>query len=458
MKIYNTMSGQTEDFKEIKKGQVRMYVCGPTVYNYFHIGNARPFIVFDTFRNFLKYKGYNVVFVQNVTDIDDKIINKANEEKTTWDKIAAKYTAAYLEDIEKLKIERPDISPKATEEIEKMIELINKLIDNGYAYVAENGVYFSVEKFNDYGRLSHKNIDQLQEGARVEVDEKKEKPLDFALWKFSKPGEPSWKSPWGDGRPGWHIECSSMSSKYLGDTFDIHGGGIDLVFPHHENELAQSEAASGKPFVNYWMHNGYMNIKGEKMSKSVGNIVLAREVLEKYPAEVIRMFILSAHYRSPLDFTYENVDTIKSGYREIYYTLQRLAQVEKAEGAKTEGSSYVKSFNEALDDDFNTPKAIAVIYDLLNVAKNTMNRPADEESKITFALLEKNLQEMCGVLKIMPGIEEVNAEIKGLVKKREELRKNKNYKEADDVKKEIGDKGYVLEDTRSGTFVIKELK
>jgi len=311
VKIFNTLTGRLEEFKPVNPGEVRMYVCGPTVYNYFHVGNARPFVVFDAFRNYLKYRGYKVTFVQNITDIDDKIINKAKEEDTTWDKISEKYTRAYLEDTGKLKIENPDIAPKATEEIPKMLEIIEKLVDKGSAYVSDNGVYFSVQKFKNYGRLSHKNISELQEGARVEVDSKKASPLDFALWKLSKPGEPSWDSPWGPGRPGWHIECSAMSSNYLGDTFDIHGGGIDLVFPHHENEIAQSESYSGKTFVNYWMHNGYMNISGEKMSKSTGNTVLAREILEKYPAEVIRMFILSAHYRSPLDFTYENIDKIK---------------------------------------------------------------------------------------------------------------------------------------------------
>ncbi len=453
VKIYNTMTNKKEDFKPEKEGEVRMYVCGPTVYNYFHIGNARPFLVFDTFRNYLKYKGFKVNFVQNVTDIDDKIIKKADEEGKKWNEVAETYTGAYYEDTEKLGIEKPDTGPRATGEIEDMIKMISGLLEKGKAYVSENGVYFSVDKFGGYGKLSHRNIEELREGARVDVDEKKENPLDFALWKFSKEGEPYWESPWGRGRPGWHIECSVMSTKYLGGTFDIHGGGADLVFPHHENEIAQAESFTGRPFARYWMHNGYMNISGEKMSKSTGNIVLAREVLKKYPAEIIRMFILSAHYRSPLDFSYENMDKTKNAYREIYYTIQRLEQAGAGKKAE-ENRDLLQRFIEALDDDFNTPKAIAVIFDLLKEVKTAINK--GEKQKLGSA--REALKKMCGVLKIIPGTGPVPGEINELVKKRAKAREKKDYSAADAVKKEITGRGFVLEDSKNGTFALREMK
>ncbi len=459
MKIYNTLTGKKEEFVPVNSGKVTMYVCGPTVYNYFHIGNARPFIVFDTFRNYLKYKGFKVIYVQNITDVDDKIINKAKEENTTFEKVAEKYTKAYFDDIEKLKIEKPDKSPKATEEIKEMIELIKVLLEKGYAYIIKDGVYFSVEKFTDYGKLSNKKIDELKEGARVEVNDQKKNPLDFALWKFAKEGEPFWESPWGKGRPGWHIECSVMSKKYTGaDTIDIHAGGIDLTFPHHENEIAQSEAATGKKFVNYWMHNGYMNVKGEKMSKSIGNIILAREVAEKYPAEIIRMFILSAHYRSPLDFTWENIEKIKQAFKDIYYTLQILKQIKKpAVKITLEESSYLKNFIDALDDDFNTPEALAVIFNLIKLAKEQIKKEFTEEIVCSLALIEKNIIEMCGVLKILPEIKEPDEKIIKLLNERNILRKEKKFIEADKIKEEIKKAGYILEDTKTRTFLIQEL-
>jgi cysteinyl-tRNA synthetase len=457
MRIYNTLTRQVEEFKPIKDNEVNMYVCGPTAYNYFHVGNARPFIVFDTFRNYLKYKGYKVKFVQNITDIEDKIIKKAAEEGITFDAVAKKYTDAYFEDIDRLKIERPDVSPKATEEIKGMIGLIKELMDKGYAYASKNGVYFSVEKFKDYGKLSHKNIDELKEGARVEVDDKKNNPLDFALWKFSKPGEPEWESPWGKGRPGWHIECSVMSSKNLGTTFDIHGGGNDLIFPHHENEIAQSEAASGKKFVNYWMHNGFMNINGEKMSKSTGNIVLCRDLLEEYRPEIIRMFILSAHYRSPIDFTKENIDAIKNGYNEISAAMQILAQIKKTGQDTGSKSPCVDEFIDALDNDFNTPVALSVIFKLANTVKTDISRPfTGVRSLLDFEIYAKAMDEMTGVLKIKPEIKQTPDEIKALIEKRSNLRKEKKFSEADKVKDELKAKGYSVEDTRNGTFVIKQ--
>ena len=459
MLIYNTQTRKKEEFKPVKEGYVTMYVCGPTVYNYFHIGNARPFIVFDTFRNYLKYKGYKVKFIQNITDIDDKIINKAKEENVSFEEIAKRYTEAYFEDIKKLKIETADKNPRATEEIKDMIELIKILMDKGFAYIIDDGVYFNVDKFSDYGKLSNKNLDELKEGARVEVNSQKKNPLDFALWKFSKEGEPAWESPWGMGRPGWHIECSVMSKKYCeAEPIDIHGGGIDLVFPHHENEKAQSEAASGRKFVNYWMHNGYMNIKGEKMSKSLGNIILAREILKKYSPEVIRLFILSAHYRSPLDFTWENIEKIKQGYKEIYNTLQILSQLEtNKKDIDFKDNEFLNKFFMALDDDFNTPEAIAVIFNLVKKAKDYLKKELNANDILNLKIIEATMKEMCGILKIMPEIEKIDDKIIELVKQRDKFRKEKKYDEADRIKNEIIDSGYELEDTKTKTFILKKM-
>lgn len=461
IKIFNTLTKKQELFVPMHNNEVRMYVCGPTVYNYFHIGNARSFIVFDTFRNFLKYSGYKVKFVQNITDIDDKIINKAKEENTTCEDVAEKYTTAFFEDLKKLNIDMADLYPKATEEIPAMIAIIEKLYKEGVAYKTENGIYFDVTKFEEYGKLSHKNMDELQSGIRVEVDEKKKNPLDFALWKFSKPGEPEWDSPWGKGRPGWHIECSAMSSKNLGDTFDIHGGGIDLIFPHHENEIAQYEAANKKQFVRYWMHNGFMNISGEKMSKSHGNIVLARDIVNMYPAEILRAYILATHYRAPMDFSEENLESAKAGYREIYYTFQRLRQLPGEEknsqcDLKKEKQVYdfKLQFMEALNDDFNTPKAIGVIYTMLNAIKADVNKNDIEKCKYWSSLLF----EMCAVLKIKPEIPEINDDIKKQVEIINDLRKEKKYKESDELRKELSDKGFILEFARDKTFIIRELK
>ncbi len=450
MKIYNTLTRKVEEFVPIKAGEVKMYVCGPTVYNYFHIGNARPFVVFDAFRNYLKYRGFKVKFVQNVTDVDDKIIKKAADEGVTWDAIAKKYTEAYMEDLRRLKIEPADVNPKATEEIEGMKSLIKELMEKGAAYIAKNGVYFSVSSFQGYGKLSGKHIDELKEGARVQVDEEKRDPLDFALWKFSKPGEPSWEFEGiGAGRPGWHIECSAMSEKHLGSEFDIHGGGNDLIFPHHENEIAQSQAA-GHKFARYWMHNGFMNIRGEKMSKSVGNIVLARELLDIYPAEVIRMFILSAHYRGPIDFTKEAIEAVKNGFKEISYTLQRLSQAEKRSGQAAK--DFIGEFRAALDNDFNTPQAIAVIYNACSLAKTELTNglPSGDH--------ETQIREMCDVLKITPDIPAIPSDVKDMALAVENFRKEKKYAEADGLKKKMAEAGWLLEFTKSGMFVIKELK
>lgn len=460
MRLYNTLSQKIEEFVPVTPGEVKIYACGPTVYNYFHIGNSRVFTLFDTLRSYLKYRGYKVIFVQNITDVDDKIINKAKDEGVLWSDVAAKFTDAYIEDIKKLNIELPDVSPKATEEIPKMIELIKKLVDEGTAYVSKNGVYFSVDKFPAYGELSHQNMEELKEGARVEVDDEKKSGLDFALWKFSKPGEPSWESPWGLGRPGWHIECSAMSSKYLSDTFDIHGGGADLVFPHHENERAQSEAANHVKFVNYWMHVGYMNISGEKMSKSKGNFVFVRDIIADFPAEVIRMFILSAHYRGPIDFSRENLESVKKGYTEISYTLQRLSQIEGAAASKK--SPYITAFIEALDEDFNTAKALGIIYDAVNDAKNLiLGKKIDKYEGAALdnlKMLESDIKEMAQVLKISPKFDPPGKDASELVKQIDTLRKEKQYDKADAMKMEASKLGYILEYTKTGTFIIKELK
>ena len=460
MRLYNTLSQKIEDFTPVTPGEVKIYACGPTVYNYFHIGNSRVFTLFDTFRNYLKYRGFKVTFVQNITDVDDKIINKAKDESVLWSDIAKQYTDAYIEDIKKLNIDLPDVSPKATEEIPGMLALIKKLVDDGTAYVSKNGVYFAVDKFPAYGELSHQNLEELQEGARVDVDDEKKSGLDFALWKFTKPGEPSWESPWGAGRPGWHIECSAMSSRYLSNTFDIHGGGADLVFPHHENERAQSEAANHEKFVNYWMHVGYMNIDGEKMSKSKGNFVFVRDIIKEYSAEVIRMFILSAHYRGPIDFSRENIEAVKKGYTEINYTLQRLSQLDGATAGKK--SPYITSFIEALDEDFNTAKALGIVYEAVNDAKNLiLGKKVDKyegDAKANLKMLEADIKEMAGVLKISPVFEAPAKEALALVKQIETARAEKQYDKADALKKEAAAMGYLLEFTKTGTFILKEQK
>jgi len=455
IKLYNTLSKTVEEFVPVTPGKIKMYVCGPTVYNYFHIGNSRVFVVFDVIREYLTYRGYEVTFVQNLTDIEDKIIDKANKEGVTWQEIVERFSRAYFEDTAALKVKRADISPRATDEIDGMLQMIASLIEKGFAYVTKNGVYFSVEKFDGYGKLSHRNIEELMEGARVEVDTEKKNPLDFALWKFVKPGEPSWPSPWGDGRPGWHIECSVMSGKYLDNTFDIHGGGADLIFPHHENEIAQSEACNGVPFVKYWMHAGYMNISGVKMSKSKGNFVMVRDLLQEYMPEVLRMFILSGHYRAPLDFTKENLDAVKTGYTEIYLTFQRLAQRLdgfSGKGPAAENSPFMAEFIEAMDNDFNTAKATAAIYKAVNALKGNMAKMSDEEIKGYANALDT----MCGIFRVKPALPEIDADIAAGAEKVDSLRKEKKYEEADKLKAEISEKGYVLEFAKDRYFVLRK--
>ena len=462
MKIYNTMSKKKEEFVPLEEGKVKMYVCGPTVYNFIHIGNARPMIVFDTVRRYFEYKGYDVNFVSNFTDVDDKIIKKANEEGVTAEEISKRYIAECKKDMEGMNIEPATKNPLATEEIGGMIEMIRTLIDKGYAYEKNGTVYFRTRKFKDYGKLSHKNLDDLQSGGRtllVTGEDEKEDPLDFVLWKPKKEGEPAWKSPWGEGRPGWHIECSEMSKKYLGEQIDIHAGGEDLIFPHHENEIAQSEAANGKEFAKYWMHNGFLNIDNRKMSKSLGNFFTVREISEKYDLQVLRFFMLSAHYRSPLNFSAELMESARSGLNRIVTAAENLkfligsASVEtmtEDEKEKFEKSKeYVDSFEKAMDDDFNTADAIAAVFELVKYINTTAD---GESSREYLESLLKRLVRLTDVLGIIVEKEEeiLDADIEALIAERQAARKEKNFARADQIRDELLAKGIILEDTREG--------
>lgn len=462
MKIYNTMSKRKEEFVPLEEGEVKMYVCGPTVYNFIHIGNARPMIVFDTVRRYFEYKGYDVNFVSNFTDVDDKIIKKANEEGVTAEEISKRYIAECKKDMEGMNIEPATKNPLATEEIGGMIEMIRTLIEKGYAYEKNGTVYFRTRKFKDYGKLSHKNLDDLQSGGRtllVTGEDEKEDPLDFVLWKPKKEGEPAWQSPWGEGRPGWHIECSEMSKKYLGEQIDIHAGGEDLIFPHHENEIAQSEAANGKEFAKYWMHNGFLNIDNRKMSKSLGNFFTVREISEKYDLQVLRFFMLSAHYRSPLNFSAELMESARSGLNRIVTAAENLkflignASAEKMteeEKEKFEKSKeYVDSFEKAMDDDFNTADAIAAVFELVKY----INTTADGESSGEYLeSLLKRLVSLTDVLGIIVEKEDeiLDADIEALIAERQAARKEKNFARADQIRDELLAKGIILEDTREG--------
>ena len=462
MKIYNTMSKRKEEFVPLEEGKVKMYVCGPTVYNFIHIGNARPMIVFDTVRRYFEYKGYDVNFVSNFTDVDDKIIKKANEEGVTAEEISKRYIAECKRDMEGMNIEPATKNPLATEEIGGMIEMIRTLIEKGYAYEKNGTVYFRTRKFKDYGKLSHKNLDDLQSGGRtllVTGEDEKEDPLDFVLWKPKKEGEPAWQSPWGEGRPGWHIECSEMSKKYLGEQIDIHAGGEDLIFPHHENEIAQSEAANGKEFAKYWMHNGFLNIDNRKMSKSLGNFFTVREISEKYDLQVLRFFMLSAHYRSPLNFSAELMESARSGLNRIVTAAENLkflignASAEKMteeEKEKFEKSKeYVDSFEKAMDDDFNTADAIAAVFELVKY----INTTADGESSGEYLeSLLKRLVSLTDVLGIIVEKEDeiLDADIEALIAERQAARKEKNFARADQIRDELLAKGIILEDTREG--------
>ena len=458
MKVYNTLTRQKEEFVPLEEGKVRMYVCGPTVYNLFHIGNARTFIIFDTIRKYLEYKGYEVNFVQNFTDIDDKMIKKAQDTDTTVKELGDRYIMEYYQDADKLKIKRATVNPRATEYIEEMIAFISELIEKGFAYEVDGDVYYSTKSFAGYGKLSGQNLDDLQSGSRVEVDERKKDPMDFALWKKVKPYEPSWKSPWGFGRPGWHIECSCMALNLLGETIDIHAGGTDLVFPHHENEIAQSEGRSGKTFAKYWLHGAFINVDNRKMSKSLNNFFTAREILEKYDSEVVRLFMISGHYRTQINFTIELLDSAKASLERMYNALTRLngylstasedVQPED-ETVKASLLSYKERFIEKMDDDFNTADAISVIFELIRDVNIKINENSSK-ALITFAMeLLRDLGSPLGILQNSVGgtLEE---EIEALIEKRNEARKNRDFATADKIRNDLAAEGIILEDTPSG--------
>ncbi len=459
MKLYNTLSRKKEDFVPLIPGQIKMYACGPTVYNYFHIGNARTFMIFDAMRNYFEYRGYKVTFVQNFTDVDDKIINRAKEENLSPQEISEKYIREYFKDAESLGIKKADLHPKVTENIEEIITFIEGLIDKGFAYETAGDVYFDVGKFKTYGKLKNQSPKELQAGARIEINERKKNPLDFVLWKAAKPDEPSWESPWGLGRPGWHIECSAMAQKYLGETIDIHGGGGDLIFPHHENEIAQSEAYSGKPFANYWIHVGYLNIDNKKMSKSLDNFFTPREIAREFDLESLRFFILSAHYRNPLNFSREALKSADNALQRLYnaknnllYLLENGQEREllpEEERIKEEFSKYREEFIRAMDDDFNSSDGIAVIFDLVRDINSNLSAasPKGLIKKALDLLLE--LTQVLGLL----GKEEnqqIDDEIEELIGKRQRAREEKNYQLADEIRDELAARGITLEDTPQG--------
>ena len=470
IKIYNTMTRKVEEFVPLKEKEVSMYVCGPTVYNYIHIGNARPAIVFDTVRRYFEYRGYKVKYVQNFTDVDDKIIKRANEEGVTSKEIARKYIEAYFEDTKKVNLkEEGMIRPRATEYIDEMQEIIKKLISEGYAYEVNGDVYFEVEKDkDDYGCLSHQDIGNLKAGARIEVNDIKKSPLDFALWKSAKPGEPSWDSPWGKGRPGWHIECSAMSSKLLGDVFDIHGGGQDLIFPHHENEIAQSRCSSHQEYARYWMHNGYINVNGEKMSKSLGNFFLLREVLEHFEGRVIRFFVLGAHYRKPIDFSNNELEQAKSGLERIDNAVERLREKIKS-GAVSGGDDLSglkdllketeERFIQAMDDDFNTAQGIGVIFELIKeINKYTEVEKISEEGlkalQMAYDYIENIMENVFGVtLKSQENIGNLTADlVEFLLEIRRKARAEKNWALSDEIRDRLGEMGIKIKDGKDKTI------
>ncbi|MGP1488844.1 MAG: cysteine--tRNA ligase [Peptoanaerobacter stomatis] len=460
MKIYNTMSSQKEEFKELEKGKVKMYSCGPTVYNYFHIGNARPFIVFDTLRNYLEYIGYEVTFVQNFTDVDDKIIIKANEEGITPIQLADKYIEEYFKDAKAIGIRKATVHPRVTENIKEIIDFIQDLIDKGFAYVLGNDVYFEVKKFKEYGKLSHKNIDDLLSGARIEINDEKRAPIDFALWKGKKEGEIGWDSPWGQGRPGWHIECSVMSNKYLGESIDIHSGGQDLIFPHHENEIAQSEARSSHTFANYWMHNGYINVDNEKMSKSLGNFFTVRDVLKEFDGDTLRFFMLSAHYRSPINYSKDMLNQAKSSLERIKncknnlnFILTKIDKTDMSEQEK-ENVAYLQecktNFIDKMNDDLNTADAITAIFDLVKFANTNVSI---DSSKVFVQQTLDMLNELTGVLNIAMDKtdEDVDvAKIEELIEQRNIAKKSKDFAKADTIRDELKQMGIEIKDTRQG--------
>lgn len=462
MKLYNTMTHRKETFEPIEPGKVKMYSCGPTVYNYFHIGNARPFIVFDVLRRYLEYIGYDVTFVQNFTDVDDKIINRSHEENCTAKEIADKYIKEYFTDADALGIRRADVHPRVSDTIPEIIDMVQALVDKGLAYNIDGNVYYAVEKFPRYGCLSGQNIEDLEAGARIDVNDEKQSPLDFAVWKKAKPGEPYWESPWGKGRPGWHIECSAMSRKFLGKTIDIHGGGQDLIFPHHENEIAQSEGANGCTFAHYWVHNGYININNEKMSKSKGNFFTVRDIAKKYDLEVVRMFMLMAHYRSPVNFSDELLTQAKNALERLYtakfqmqYLLERCEDKAPSED-EAQWADHLKTYNDqfiaAMDDDLNTADAIAAMFELVRDANSTLTEASSKQTVEAALQMFNQLSDVLGLATKNKDEKEgsLEDEIEALIEKRQAARKAKDFATADAIRDDLAAKGIILEDTRDG--------
>ncbi|NMB34110.1 MAG: cysteine--tRNA ligase [Clostridium sp.] len=463
MKLYNTMTGRKEKFEPLDPREVKIYSCGPTVYNYFHIGNARPFIMFDVLRRYLEYRGYDVVFVQNFTDIDDKMISRAKEENTTVRELADRFIQEYYVDAKGLGIGEATFHPRATDNIEAIIELISKLEQKGFAYTAGGDVYFRTGKYKDYGKLSHQSQEDLEVGFRVNLDERKENPMDFVLWKAQKPGEPAWDSPWGKGRPGWHIECSAMANKYLGETIDIHSGGRDLIFPHHENEIAQSEAANAKPFSRYWIHNGFINVDGEKMAKSRGNFFTVRDISKKFDYEVIRFFMLSAHYRNPINFSEELLGQAENGLERIYNCLDNLEYLMEhidedrditENEIKMRLIDFKEQFTGAMDDDLNTADALAGLFNIIKEVNTNIGlgtNPSRGIVRFAYSLIK----ELGGILGIgqKNRKNDIDSKIQELINKRQQARKEKDWGKADQIRETLKDMGVTLEDTPQGVKV-----
>ena len=457
MKIFNTLTRTKEELKTVEEGKVKIYACGPTVYNFIHIGNARPLCVFDVLRRFLEYIGYDVRFVQNFTDIDDKIIKRANEENLTYKQVSEKYIEEYWKDVKGMNVREATVHPKATENIDEIIDIVSTLIDKGYAYAVDGDVYFSPSKFSEYGKLSHQQLEDLEAGARIMVGEVKKEPMDFALWKSAKPGEPYWESPWGHGRPGWHIECSAMVRRFLGNTIDIHCGGQDLIFPHHENEIAQSECCNGVPFANYWMHNGYINVDNVKMSKSLGNFFTVRDVAEKYGYEPIRFLMISSHYRSPINYSTDIIEQCKASLARLYtcrdsldFALENAAEGEADSDILAMFDKRRQQFIEAMSDDLNTADAIAALFELVRDINS--NVIAANANKGTVEAAIKAFDELADVLGLVYNREkeDLDSEIEALIEQRTQARKDRNWAEADRIRDELKAKGIVLEDTAQG--------
>ncbi len=472
IRVYNSLGKKKELFEPLVPGKVRMYVCGPTVYDSSHIGHARSVVVFDVIVRYLKAKGFDVTYVRNFTDVDDKIIDKANQLGIDSQEVAERFIKEFHEDMDALNVERATIEPKATEHISQIIQFIEKLIKKGFAYQINGDVYYSVEKFKEYGKLSGRKLEDMEAGARVEIDERKHNPFDFVLWKSSKPREPAWESPWGKGRPGWHIECSAMSNEYLGETFDIHGGGKDLNFPHHENEIAQSEGIFGKPFVKYWIHNGFVNIDQEKMSKSLGNFLMIKDVIKTYHPDVVRLFLLSNHYRSPIDFTDKAMDEARSGLDKIYAFLERAEEkIGLISDQDVETGDCFQRFSEAMDDDFNSARGIGILFDTVRSTNRLLDQHQDNLSQVIKKTIQSNRSDILkignvlGILMEPPkvyfdkkrfrGLEQKSIDpdvIDKMVKEREEARKTKNWEKADQIRKQLDDMNIIIEDRPDGTI------